>query len=405
MRIYSIIYALLFLSACSMERMPPSAQKNSPLPLYEFSPCDFHAFQDSNTSLLPSIRIIDCEVEHDIAPEDVEFEFTHKGGQLFGKQTKHLITDVNLETGNNGVIYYLNYAPDRGTQDSLGRWCCWNSATNAPDNDYLKPDELHAVHIESDGGIVYRASWKTGRPPKGLAFILCGLGGMQYSSKTLGSTLVQDDWAVVYLYTVLNVPDYNMKVKLEGDDPVTSAIELFNYKYCRVIAATKAIRKRMETQLPSLIKAPLALIGISAGALNAPAVYHELREEVDAVVLVAGGANMFDIVQEGAFTNWKFTDADENMFSIEELAVMNEHYLQTPSRDPYFLAPGLPHDKTLIIHAKWDEVVPTENGDLLYERAGKPERWIYPSGHLGLFATFEWHADDIAKWLDSKINK
>ena len=114
---------------------------------------------------------------------------------------------------------------------------------------------------------------------------------------------------------------------------------------------------------------------------------------------------MFDIVQDGAFTNWKFTDEDENKFSREELADMNEQYLQTPSRDSYFLAQHLPHDNTLIIHAKWDDVVPAQNGDLLYERAGKPERWIYPSGHLGLFATFEWHADDIAAWLDNKINK
>ena len=400
-----MIYALLFLSACSMERMPPSTQKNSPLPLYEFSPCDFHAFQDSNTSLLPSIRLINCEVEHDIAPEDVEFEFTHKGGQLFGKQTKHLITDVNLETGNNGVIYYLNYAPDRGTQDSLGRWCCWNSATNAPDNDYLKPDELHAVHIESDGGIVYRASWKTGRPPKGLAFILCGLGGMQYSSKILGATLVQDGWAVVYVYTVLNVPDYKLDVELEDDDPARAMIEMFNDKYCQVIGATKAIRARMKKQFPSLLNAPLALIGISAGALNTPAVYHELQEDIDAVILVAGGANMFEIVQDGAFTNWRFTNKNGEKYSRDELQEIGNAYINTPSRDPFFLAAELPHDKTLIIHAKWDEVVPAENGDLLYERAGKPERWIYPSGHLGLFATFEWHADDIVKWLDSKINK
>ena len=76
----------------------------------------------------------------------------------------------------------------------------------------------------------------------------------------------------------------------------------------------------------------------------------------------------------------------------------------TPSRDPYFLAHELPRDKTLIIHAKWDKVVPAKNGDLLYDRAGKPERWIYPSGHLGLFATFGSHAPEIVDWLDTVIN-
>ena len=385
---------------CAMERVPASVQKTATLPAYDFSPCEFHSFPQTNTSLLPHIRLIDCEVEHELAPESVEFEFTYKKGELFGKQTRKRIEDVNLETNEFGVIYYLNYAPIDGMQDSLGRWSCWNLDAPVPAENQLMPDELNTVHIDSDGGMVYRASWNIGNEPRGLAIILCGLGGMQHSSKTLGLELLRDDWAVVYAYTVLNVPEYRMKVKLKGENPVDSAIEIFDKKYCQVIAATKAIRKRMQNQFPSLKNAPLALIGISAGALNTPAVYHELQSEVDAVILVAGGANMFDIVQDGAFTNWKFTDYEGNTFTRSELQRMNNTYLNTISRDPYSLAPGLPLEKTLIIHAKWDAVVPAKNGDLLWERAGRPERWVYPSGHLGLFMTFGWHSRDIVQWLD-----
>ena len=391
-----------------MERVPASVQKTTGSSEYTFPSCDFQSFPETNTSLLPLIRLIrlsDCEVDNDIETEDVVLEFVDKKGETFGKQSDNLIEIVNLETNSHGALYYLNYAPNRGIQNSLGRWCCWKEdSDSAPSIEKLLPDELHAVHVESDGGMAYRASWKARRQPKGLAFILCGLGGMQYSSKILGTKLVQDGWAVVYMYTFLGVPDYSLKVKLDGNNPVDSVIELFDSKYCQVIAATKAIRERMELQLPSLSQAPLVLIGISAGALNTPAVYNELKGEVDAVILIAGGANMFDIVQEGAFTNWKFTDENGDKFSRAELADMNEQYLQTPSRDPFFIAQDLPHDNTLIIHAKWDKVVPAVNGDLLYEKAGRPERWIYPSGHLGLFATFEWHADDITAWINSKIN-
>ena len=387
-----------------MERIPSGTTKPNLTNQYEFPSCEFHAFPEHHSSLLPNICLIDCSVDHELAPEEVEFEFTHKGGELFGKQTRKLIEDVNLETNEFGVNYYLNYAPIRGVQDSLGRWCCWHEGSEIPIGESLLPDELNAVHIESDGGMVYRASWNVGETPRGLAIIFCGLGGMQHSSTVLGRELLKDDWAVAYLYTVLNVPEYRMEVQLDSDNPVESAIEIFDTKYCQVINATKAIRTRLEAHLPPLCNAPLALIGISAGALNTPAVYNELQEDVDAVVLIAGGANMFDIVQDGAFTNWKFTDEDEKRFSKNELEMMNETYLRTASRDPYFLAPFLPKDNTLIIHAKWDEVVPSENGDLLYVRANKPERWVYPSGHLGLFATFEWHADDIAEWLNSKIN-
>jgi hypothetical protein len=392
------------LAGCSMERVPASIQKTHTVLPIDLPLCTLHSFPDSSTSLLPSIRLIDCEVESDIEPELVEFEFTHAQGEVFGAQSGNLIEEITLETNVFGVNYYLNYSPTHGVQHSLGRWCCWDVDSEVPAKRELLPDELNAIHIVSDGGMVYRASWKYNQEPKGLAFILCGLGGMQHSSKTLGTEMLKDGWAVVYMYTVLDVPEYRMKVKLTDDFPVQSAIDLFDTKYCQVITATKAIRKRMESQLPSLKQSPFVLIGISAGALNTPAVYHELQDEVDAVVLIAGGANMFDIVQEGVFTNWKFTDSDGNKFSDNKLQTMNVAYLNTPSRDPYFLAPLLPHDKTLIVHAKWDKVVPAENGDLLYERAGMPERWSYPSGHLGLFATFGWHAPEIVHWLDTKIN-
>ena len=404
MKTFLTICTFVVCASCSMERIPATVPLTTSKPTYEFSTCEFHSFPESNTSLLPNIRLIDCEVEYELAPESVEFEFIYKNGVLVGKQTRKRIESVNLETNEQGVIYYLQYASEFGVQNSLGRWCCWDEDSEHPTLDELLPDELHAVHLVSDGGITYRASWNFAEAPRGLAIILCGLGGMQHSSKVLGHELLNDGWTVVYLYTVLNVPKYRMNVKLDSENPIASAIELFDTKFCQVVAATKAIRTRMEQQLPSLQSAPLVLIGISAGALNTPAVYHELYEEVDAVVLVAGGANMFDIVQDGAFTNWKFTDSDGNKFSRQQLQTMNDEYLGTPSRDPFFLAPELPHDKTLIIHAKWDAVVPAKNGEILWERAGKPERWMFPSGHLGLFMTFDWHTADITTWLDSKLN-
>ena len=400
------IYFLIVLTTaigCSMKRLPAVATLPIHAVKYNLAPCDILPFEDKKISLLPSIRLIDCSVKNELTPEEVEFEFIHTSGQIFGKQTGKLIEEVNLNTNEYGANYYLNYAPINGVQDSLGRWCCWNENANISIN-YLLPDELNAVHIESDGGMIYRASWNVGSQPRGLAIILCGLGGMQHASQVLGHALLKRNWAVVHMYTALKVPDYSMEIKLQNDEPALSVIEIFNSKYCQVINATKAVRNRMESKFPSLGDTSTALIGISAGALNAPAVYNEIKDDIDAIILIAGGANMFEIVQDGAFTNWKFTDKNEVRFSKIELAKMNEKYLQTPSRDPYFLAELLPKEQTLIVHAKWDHVVPFKNGDMLYERSGMPERWIYPSGHLGLFATFEWYAEDIAEWLQSKVN-
>ncbi len=389
-----------------MQKVPASLPQSKDTSTFEFSLCDWESFPATSTSLLNSVNLIDCEVENVLDPEDVEFEFFQKRGEVFGKHTKNLVSEISLETSEFGANYCVHYSvADEGKMKLLGRWCFWGAGSESiPTMEELLPDELSAVHVTSDGGMVYRAWWKKDSQPSGLAIILCGLGGLSYSASTLGETLLDDGWAVAFVFTVLNIPDYKLNVKLEGENIAAAAIEVFETKFCQVITASKAILQQLKKLFPLLQDAPTALIGISAGALNAPAVYYELKDEIDAVVLVAGGANMFEIVQDGAFTNWKFTNKKENRFTAGELQEIEAEYLAIPSRDPYFLAPALPRDNTLLIHAKWDAVVPAKNGDLLWERAGKPERWIYPSGHLGLFASFAWHTEEITQWINANVN-
>ena len=399
--------AILFpiICGCALERIPASVATSELSTGYTtLQPCLWQSLPQEHTSLFPSIRFIGCKVVGQLVPEEAEFEFKY-ASKLRGKQSNKVVELVELETGNNGAVYYLHYEPKDGIQESLGTWCGWFTDSDPIKTNGLLPNDEGEVRVESDGGMVYRAAWNVDAPPRGLAFILCGLGGLQHSSKTLGNALLEDGWAIVYVYTVMNAPDFRTKIELSNEKHYAiSAIELLDLKYCQVIAATEAIRHRMEQQLPSLKSLPIALIGISAGALNTPAVYHEMKDDVDAVVLVAGGANLFDIIREGAFTKWRYTDGDGIAFTHNELKNITTEYLQQPSRDPYHLAPELPHDNVLIVHAKFDAVVPAKYGDLLWERAGQPERWIFYGGHLGLFMTFDKHAQGIADWLDAKIN-
>ena len=160
------------------------------------------------------------------------------------------------------------------------------------------PNDDGEVHLESDGGIVYRAAWNIEKIPRGLTFILCGHGGLTPPCKMLGNELLEDGWAIVYIYTVLNAPEFGTKIELSNNnDYVSSAIKLLDLEYCQIAAATQTVRSRMEEKFPSVKSLPTAIVGISAGALNTPAVYHEMKEDFDAVVLVAGGANMLDIIQ------------------------------------------------------------------------------------------------------------
>jgi hypothetical protein len=396
------ILFFLFLG-CSMDRIPASVAR-VPVPVLEdeITPCGWQALPTTSTQLLPNVKEVKCELIGAMTPETMEFSFERHLDYSRAKHSRKIARKFTLSTGENGAIYHLDYEHKKDLCESIGRWCGWSNELDLPTIESLLPDEEGKVLVQSDGGIVYRAKWQKDGSPQGIALIYCGLGGPQHSSKTLGKELIDQGWAIVYVYTVLNAPDYNTQIELTKTPYVETIIELFDTKYCQVTSATKAILEQLETELSTLNKLPLVLVGISAGALNTPSVYHELQDQVDAVVLVAGGANLFDIVQDGAFTNWKFT-SNSGDFSEEQLQQLNAQYLQTPSRDPYFLAQELPQN-TLLIHAKWDEVVPSESGDLLWERAGKPERWIYPSGHLGLFMTFGLHAPDVARWIQDHIH-
>jgi len=401
----SLAFIFLSICGCALERIPASVSvSDSQQYNTKIEPCVWQSFQQTRTSLFPSIRLIDCEVVGQLVPETVEFKF-EMGTELRGQQSKKVVESVELETGNNGVMYYLNYAPDGGVQESLGSWLGWLQDSEPPDAENLLPNDDGEVHLESDGAIVYRAAWNIEKAPRGLAFVLCGFGALTPPCKMLGNELLEDGWAIVYVYTVLNAPKFGSKIELSNDKGyVASAIELLDLKYCQVAAATQAVRARMEKKFPSIKSLPIVIVGISAGALNTPAVYHEMKEDVDAVVLVAGGANMLDIIQNGAFTKWRLTHDGGNTFTNDELKNIEIKYLKQPSRDPYHLAPTLPHENLLLIHAKYDAIVPAENGNLLWERAGYPERWIFSGGHLGLFIMFEKYAEDIADWLESKNN-
>jgi len=371
------------------------------------SPCQWALFPQTRTQLLPDIRVINCSVVDQFVPNETKFELVESFGTVRGKQTNKIIDSVTLDTGGFGVLFNLMYRPEKNLQRTLGLWCGWNNGSVVPvlETDLL--DSTKELHVKPDGGIVFRTNWTLDAVPRGLAYVLCGLGGMQHSSRVLGKELLSDGWVVVYVFTTQNTPDYGASIDLQSKSSshqyAAAAIELFDAKYCQVIEATQAIRELMENQFPTLHTSPIVLIGISAGALQAPAVYHTMKDDVNAVVLVAGGANMFDIVQEGAFTKWSFSHDDGIPFNKDDLQTIGTAYLDQLSRDPYHLAPNLPKDRTLIVHAKYDAVVPAINGDLLWERAGKPERWIYSSGHLGLFMTFDQHAEDIVNWIGSVL--
>ena len=52
-----------------------------------------------------------------------------------------------------------------------------------------------------------------------------------------------------------------------------------------------------------------------------------------------------------------------------------------------------------------DKIIPSEDGDLLYKRLGRPERVNFLLGHELLFFRLPSHAKMIADWIDGRIEQ
>jgi hypothetical protein len=59
----------------------------------------------------------------------------------------------------------------------------------------------------------------------------------------------------------------------------------------------------------------------------------------------------------------------------------------------------------LQLHARFDNWVPSEGGELLWEALGRPERWDARLGHLSMFFVLPWKAADIADWLEVRVTQ
>lgn len=152
---------------------------------------------------------------------------------------------------------------------------------------------------------------------------------------------------------------------------------------------------------------PVVVAGFSLGALAAPTVAARLGSRVEAAMLVGGGANVAQILMGGALTGdvTRFVRRIVGPEAAPGLAALPAAYLEASRLDPYHAAPALAGTPVLMLHGAFDAIVPAANGDLLYERLGRPDRWIYPLGHLGLFWVLPTQADAIASWVRDVVER
>ena len=193
---------------------------------------------------------------------------------------------------------------------------------------------------------------------------------------------------------------------LPGDEPKLSTPEMFARAIDEDVAswvyALEAViaeeRERCEIE-----DKPVVIFGTSLGALVAPALAARLGEDADAMVLVAGGANVPRIMMSSpvyAGIHDRFRDAGVSARAMRDVARAASPLLHL---DPGALGPMIARVPTLLVHADFDAIIPDRFGDLLHERLGRPERWRYPYGHVGLLVFGKSESRRILDWIDAAI--
>ncbi|MCC5786521.1 MAG: alpha/beta hydrolase [Phycisphaerales bacterium] len=166
-------------------------------------------------------------------------------------------------------------------------------------------------------------------------------------------------------------------------------------------AAEAALDYAME-RFSFLRGRPVAVIGFSAGAMPAVTASAYLRERVDAVVLIGGGANIAEIAINSSLTHGgvRFGCDDETPTQRSLFGRVTSRYLEHSALDPHHTAPLLRDKPVLVVRATRDTWVPAETGRLLQKRLGEPSSLIHSGGHRTLFFFLPRHADRITRWLE-----
>lgn len=171
--------------------------------------------------------------------------------------------------------------------------------------------------------------------------------------------------------------------------------------------AVQTILLYLDAHRPDLAKLPLAILGMSAGALSTPAVAARVQTDwpgrLRAAILVGGGADLFDLSQRSTLTDGGLRlacgESARVLPSVRE--GVHRAYLASTMLDPLVAARALRGVPVLQVHATLDRWVPASGGDRLARALDGPDRLVTPTGHFVMFATLPTQAGVLARWLEN----
>lgn len=238
---------------------------------------------------------------------------------------------------------------------------------------------------------------------RGLIVHLTSYGGYQYEKPIL-EELRRRGWSVLWVDSSTVRPEIT-RIDVDPTNVAPAARQiaaLIDDRLAEIAYAVEAGLDFIARERPHIPLSPTIVTAYSAGALAAPTVVALMPQRFDAAVLVGGGANLLDIAQRSTLTDGGLKlEWQTGQPSAAERRHLLRAYLQASHLDPYWTAEFLRDKPVLVLHATFDRIVPASNGDLLYQRLGRPARINFMLGHGLLFWRLPTQTNTIADWVDS----
>lgn len=169
----------------------------------------------------------------------------------------------------------------------------------------------------------------------------------------------------------------------------------------RAVAARRAVVDWLETR-PDVDPERLGAFGISMGGILT-SVLLAVEPRLQSGVVALAGADVPGIISqsvEGRLVEWRAAKAAE--LGVGEGAV--EGMLRASlTSDPGHLAPFIDPRRVLFVTTRWDDVVPLEHQELLWDRLGRPLRYDLPAGHYTGIIFLPWLMEQAVEWFGRRF--
>lgn len=186
---------------------------------------------------------------------------------------------------------------------------------------------------------------------------------------------------------------------------VRGATAAFDSREAECAYAAQAAFAHLEASRPETVGVPSVVIGFSAGGITLAPVVAREPARYAAAVMVGAGCHWWLMNEKSNYRNlidaievhWASPAREEDRTRVRDL------YLKSSRLDSFNTAQVMRGRATLMIQGEADMAVPTPLGDVLWERCGKPERWMVEGGHELLFLGLSAYFERMGTWIEAQL--